>query len=67
MPLFVGGNHPSNETKSSPMKRSYYNNSGSLSDPDQPEIITAEQQEARDEAESRAVEAAIDSNRGDEQ
>jgi len=40
-------------------RRPYYNNSGSLSDPDQPEIITTEQQEARDEAESRAVEAAI--------
>ena len=48
------------------MKRSYYNNSGSLSDPYQPEIIAAEEQEARDEAESRAVEAAIASSRGDE-
>jgi len=48
------------------MKRSYYNNSGSLSDPDQPEIITTEQREARDEAESRDIEAAIDSSRGDE-
>lgn len=41
------------------MKRSYYNQSGSLSDPDQPEIITTEQQDLIDEAESRAVEAAI--------
>ena len=40
-------------------RRPYYNNSGSLSDPDQPEIITTEQQELLDESESRAVEAAI--------
>ena len=48
------------------MKRSYYNNSGSLSDPDQPEIITAEEQELRDEAESRDIEKAIETCRGDE-
>ena len=48
------------------MKRSYYNNSGSLSDPDAPEIPTAEEQDARDEAESRDIEAAIASSRGDE-
>lgn len=48
------------------MKRSYYNQSGSLSDPDQPEIITTEQQELLDESESRAIEAAIASSRGDE-
>ena len=41
-------------------RRPYYNNSGSLSDPDAPEIPTAEEQDARDEAESRAVEAAIE-------
>ena len=47
-------------------RRPYYNNSGSLSDPDQPEIITTEEQELRDEAESRDIEAAIASSRGDE-
>jgi len=48
------------------MKRSYYNNSGSLSDPDQLESLATEEQEARDEAESRDIEAAIASSRGDE-
>lgn len=47
-------------------RRPYYNNSGSLSDPDAPEISTTEEQEARDEAESRDIEAAIASSRGDE-
>ena len=48
------------------MKRSYYNQSGSLSDPDAPEISTIEEQDLIDESESRAVEAAIAANRGDE-
>jgi hypothetical protein len=47
-------------------RRPYYNQSGSLSDPDQPEIPTTEQQELLDEAESRDIEAAIASSRGDE-
>ena len=45
--------------------RPYHNNSGSLNDPDQPEIATKEQKEAADEAESRSIEVSIDESRGD--
>ena len=46
--------------------RTYFNRSGSLNDPDAPEPETDEETEARELAESRWVEQAIDEMRGDE-